>query len=87
MHLLTEKGEEGKEGKSKILIFGGRHMEGISNDIFSFDIDTKEWTKFEVNMPSELCSHSSVIVNNRYIVIYGGTNGHRFFDNILRCDL
>ena len=38
-------------------------------------------------LPSALGSHISFIVDNKYLLLYGGTNGLRFFDTILRCDL
>jgi hypothetical protein len=35
-------------------------------------------------LPSALASHVSAIVDDKFIVLYGGTNGYRFFDSILR---
>ena len=38
-------------------------------------------------LPTALGSHVSSIVDDQYIVVYGGTNGLRFFDSILRYDI
>jgi hypothetical protein len=29
----------------------------------------------------------SYILDDKYLLVYGGTNGLRFFDSIIRCDL
>jgi len=36
------------------------------------------------SLPADLCCHVSALVDNEYLVLYGGTNGLRFFDSILR---
>ena len=38
-------------------------------------------------LPTAIGSHVSAIVDNKYIVLYGGTNGLRFFDSLLRYDM
>ena len=35
-------------------------------------------------LPTALGSHVSAIVDDKYLVVYGGTNGLRFFDSIMR---
>lgn len=35
-------------------------------------------------LPSAIGSHVSAIIDEKYIIVYGGTNGFRFFDNIVR---
>ena len=32
-------------------------------------------------------SHVSAIIDDKYLIVYGGTNGYRFFDSILRYDI
>jgi N-acetylneuraminic acid mutarotase len=39
------------------------------------------------NLPTSLAGHASFLVDNKYICIYGGTNGLTFFDNICRYDI
>ena len=80
-----------KSNKPKLLIFGGRAYdfsdpldpkEAFNNDIFMFDPETKNWSVF-ASMPVPICSHAACIVSNRYIVLYGGTNGMKIFDNVM----
>ena len=35
-------------------------------------------------LPADLASHQSGLIDDKYIVMYGGTNGLRFFDSIVR---
>jgi hypothetical protein len=35
-------------------------------------------------LPADLASHQSALIDDKYIVMYGGTNGLRFFDSIVR---
>ena len=38
-------------------------------------------------LPTAIGSHVSALIEDRYLVVYGGTNGLRFFDSILRYDI
>lgn len=38
-------------------------------------------------LPTALGSHVSAIVDDKFLVVYGGTNGLRFFDSIMRYDI
>jgi Galactose oxidase, central domain len=38
-------------------------------------------------LPTALAAHASILIDDRYLLIYGGTNGLRFFDNIIRYDI
>lgn len=38
-------------------------------------------------LPTALGSHVSAIVDDKYLVVYGGTNGLRFFDSIMRYEI
>jgi hypothetical protein len=38
-------------------------------------------------LPTAIGSHVSLLVDNKYILLYGGTNGYRFFDNIVRYEI
>jgi len=54
---------------------GGRSTKGIHKEIYVIDLnkEEKEWV-FIGNLPIELCSHSSCLVDDE-IYLYGGTNG------------
>ena len=77
-----------------LLIIGGRKLEvgqpltsiAFSDDIYAVELATGNVTMFG-RLPTALGSHVSSIVDDQYIVVYGGTNGLRFFDSILRYDI
>jgi hypothetical protein len=58
----------------------------MSSGIYSLDLEELTWTKIG-DMPTVLCSHASVLIKNRYVVVYGGFNGMSIFDNIRRYDI
>ena len=74
-----------------LLIIGGRKLEqgqpldeiAFSDDIYSIELANGKVSLFG-RLPTALGSHVSAIVDDEYIVVYGGTNGLRFFDSILR---
>lgn len=74
-----------------MLVVGGRalpqgaKLEEIQFSDIIYQIDLEDGTVSEFGkLPSAIGSHVSLIVDDKYIVLYGGTNGFRFFDNILR---
>ena len=52
----------------------------------SLDLKTGEIEEFG-RLPTGLASHSSYLIDDKYLIIYGGTNGQRFFDNVIRYDI
>lgn len=38
-------------------------------------------------LPIDLASHVSAIIDNKFLILYGGSNGLTFFDSIVRLDL
>jgi hypothetical protein len=38
-------------------------------------------------LPSALGSHVSMLIDDKYLLVYGGTNGYRFFDSLMRYDI
>ena len=54
--------------------------------ILSLDLTSGTLTEF-AQLPSALASQTSVLIDDKYILIYGGTNGLRFFDNVIRYDI
>lgn len=80
--------------ESKLLILGGRGMfpgqtieEAAFQDVI-YSIDVKEGT-YEIfgKLPADLASHQSALIDDQYLVMYGGTNGLRFFDSIVRYNI
>ena len=77
-----------------LLLIGGRKLETgqpLSNIAFSDDIYAVELATGKVSLfgrlPTAIGSHVSAIVDDKYLVVYGGTNGLRFFDSITRYDI
>ena len=77
-----------------LLIMGGRSLEvgkplneiAFSDTIYAIDLATYKVSIFG-KLPSALGSHVSAIIDDKYLIVYGGTNGYRFFDSILRYDI
>ena len=77
-----------------LLIIGGRSLEvgkplneiAFSDTIYAIDLTTYKVSIFG-KLPSALGSHVSAIIDDKYLIVYGGTNGYRFFDSILRYDI
>jgi N-acetylneuraminic acid mutarotase len=63
------------EYKDQFFVFGGLTENGISNDLFSFDLLNKEWKKIEYSGPNlkPRSFHSSLILNEK-LLIFGGYN-------------
>jgi N-acetylneuraminic acid mutarotase len=63
------------EFKDQFFVFGGLTENGISNDLFSFDLLNKEWKKIEYSGPNlkPRSFHSSLILNEK-LLIFGGYN-------------
>ena len=58
----------------------------FSDIIYSIDVKSGKVEKF-AKLPCDLGAHSSALINDKYIIIYGGTNGLRFFDSVIRYDI
>jgi hypothetical protein len=54
--------------------------------ILSLDLASGILEEF-AQLPTALAAHSSYLVDDKYLVIYGGTNGLRFFDNVIRYEI
>lgn len=80
--------------KQKLLVIGGRgFFDGenfedtkFSDIIYSIDILTGLVEKFG-SLPCDLAAHTSALVDDKYLIIYGGTNGLRIFDSVIRYDI
>lgn len=66
----------------------GKELDQVmfSDTIYSIDVVSGKVSQF-CGLPSALASHVSFILEDKYLLVYGGTNGLRFFDSILRLDL
>ena len=52
------------------------------SDLYVLDLETLAWSVL-ASLPVPIGSHAATLVLNRYLVIYGGSNGMKFFDAIL----
>ena len=52
----------------------------------SIHLETKKVSVFG-RLPSSIGAHVSALVDDKYLVMYGGTNGFNFFDTILRFEI
>jgi hypothetical protein len=69
-----------------LLILGGRSKDEMSSGIYSLNLEELQWSKIG-DIPSILCSHTSVLIKNQYVIVYGGFNGTAIFDSIRRFDI
>ena len=77
-----------------LLLLGGRRLEegqpmasiNFSDEMYAIELATGKVSVFG-KLPSGMGSHVSAIIDDKYIILYGGTNGLRFFDSILRYDI
>lgn len=75
-----------EESKPHMLILGGRSNTCLSDGVYDLDLEELTWTKIG-DMPCAWCSHSSVLINNRYVIVYGGFSGTSILDSIRRFDI
>ena len=80
---------------NELLILGGRQQPAgttshtdiiFTDDIISVNLDTKKVSLFG-KLPTALGAHISALIDDKYILVYGGTNGFRFFDSLLRYEI
>lgn len=73
--------------KDNILyLFGGGTSSGLLNDLWSFNIETNTWTKYNITGISEREMHGMVIYNNN-IYIFGGRLYEQIDNNLYRINL
>lgn len=61
-------------------------MTPFRDSIISLDLSSGEVSTF-ATLPSGLASHTSLLLEDKYLFIYGGTNGLKIFDAVIRFDL
>ena len=66
-------------------IFPGQTLEesAFHNEIYSIELASGEVEKLGA-LPADLASHQSALIDDKFLIMYGGTNGLRFFDSILK---
>ena len=77
-----------------LLVIGGRSLEvgkplaeiAFSDTIYAIELANGKVSIFG-KLPCALGSHVSAMIDDKYLIVYGGTNGYRFFDSILRYDI
>jgi hypothetical protein len=51
------------------------------------DLETGEIIEEFAQLPTAIASHQSFLIDDQYLLIYGGTNGLGLFDNVIRYDI
>jgi len=70
-----------KKNENYLYILGGRLLESIDNKMYRINLNTFN-CEFVTNLPVTLCSFSCVLYKY-FIIIYGGTDGITFFNDII----
>jgi hypothetical protein len=55
--------------------------------VICLDLETGKIDDNFAQLPTALASHQSFLIDDKILIIYGGTNGLRFFDNVIRYDM
>lgn len=73
---------------SSMYIFGGSNGKSPLNDMFSFNLSLRNWSKIPATgeIPSCREGHSSIGLEDRYILVFGGWNGKTIFNNLFLFD-
>lgn len=61
-------------------------MKPFRDVIISLDLSSGQVEEF-ANLPTSLAAHVSFLIDDKYLIIYGGTNGLKFFDCVIRYDI
>ncbi|QDZ23299.1 hypothetical protein HOP50_10g58370 [Chloropicon primus] len=74
--------------KDQLYVFGGQKEEGPCNDLWTFSIQTRAWTLINQQgaVPSPRSGHSCVLVEDRYILLFGGYNGDKHLSDMYMLD-
>ena len=60
--------------KNELICFGGSGSGKKLNDLWSFNLDNKKWSKITStgNIPSPREGQNAAVIKNNYLMIYGG---------------
>ena len=75
---------------NNLYIYGGCGHGGVPlQDIWTYSFNNGTWEELQPRgeIPLARASHSSVVYDNRYIIIYGGWNFEKFFSDIWAYDI
>jgi N-acetylneuraminic acid mutarotase len=73
--------------KNILVIFGGYYKGLFRNDLYTYNIDTNEWSKINADIkPTGRIKHSSTLVGSS-LFIYAGENFESSLDDMWRFDL
>jgi len=96
-HTADSCGDINGNNDTKIAIFGGSTEKGVSksnyNDkLFIYDIIDNSMYEFKLNKdnqvkPEHVFGHSSVVINSKYLYVFGGDISYSSSDNINRDSL
>ena len=76
-----------------LIVIGGRYYPketgapGFSPNIWTLDLNNLTWLVHDSTNSKPICSHASVLIGNRYLIMYGGCNGLTLLDYIVKYDL
>mmetsp|Transcript_11544 Transcript_11544/g.16047 ORF Transcript_11544/g.16047 Transcript_11544/m.16047 type:complete len:822 (-) Transcript_11544:67-2532(-) len=68
-----------------IILFGGNSRDNqVLSDLWKFDVEQKIWTKLKPQgkEPHPRCSHSASVVRNNFLVIFGGFDQKKYFNDV-----
>ena len=73
-------------GDPHMILIGGRINGGMSCEIWDYDINKNEWRRKKA-APIGIAAAGSTLINNRYVILYGGTDGVKFLNNFYLYDI
>lgn len=74
--------------KDHLFVFGGQLESGPSNELWTFCIQTSKWNLIEQegHVPSPRSGHAAVLLDDRYMLIFGGYNGEKHLSDMFVLD-
>ncbi len=65
----------------KLIIYGGGDGKSL-NDMYYLNVDTFQWFEMESGNVPERCAHTADNAANNRLVVFGGSNGIKTFNDI-----
>ncbi|KAI8597793.1 hypothetical protein EDD21DRAFT_396412 [Dissophora ornata] len=71
-----------------IYVFGGSDAKSCYNTLYIFDADTMHWSQPKTygSIPPPCRAHSSTLVDNRRLYVFGGGDGPQYFNELYMLD-
>ena len=77
--------------QNSLLVFGGRVSENVVNELWSFDIETRQWTLISLprdsDEPIAVAGHTATLVGSKMIVLFGYGTTKGFTNKVQEFDL